>query len=355
LIAGGGTGGHLTPALAVAQALRQADPTTEVLFVTRSSGVAAELIANAGLRVETIAVQGVDRSRPRTIAIALWQLPVALFRAWRLIRAFRPDVVVGTAGYVCVPVVVAARIATVPVVLLEQNAMPGRAVRLLARTAAVVALSFAQTATLLPHARTVHTGNPVRGVAPKPLPGGDRCRRVLITGGSQGARRLNKALAGIVGDLLERYPDLVMTHQCGTADAGWVLPAASMLAGGLRERYVVQPFFDDLIDRMRSADLVVMRAGGASLAECAALGRPMIVVPYPFAGGHQTANAAPYVAAGAAVLVPDEECSGARLIGEIERIIDDPRRWRAMADASVAEGRPDAAARVVELIREVAA
>jgi len=216
-------------------------------------------------------------------------------------------------------------------------------------------LSFAQTAALLPNARTVHTGNPVRGVAPEPLPGGDRCRGVLITGGSQGARRLNKALAGIVRDLLERYPDLVMTHQCGNADAGWVLPAASMLPGGLRERYVVQPFFDDLIDRMRNADLVVMRAGGASLAECAALGRPMIVVPYPFAGGHQTGNAAPYVAAGAAILVPDAECSGARLIGEIERIIDDPARWRAMAEASAAGGRPDAAARVVDLIREVAA
>jgi UDP-N-acetylglucosamine--N-acetylmuramyl-(pentapeptide) pyrophosphoryl-undecaprenol N-acetylglucosamine transferase len=355
MIAGGGTGGHLTPALAVAQALQSADPGGEVLFVSRRDGVGEELITAAGLRLETIAVHGLDASRPGTVVRALWQLPLGIVRAWRLIRAFRPGVVVGTAGYVCVPVVVAARMARVPVVLLEQNAVPGRAIRLMARHARTVALSYSGTAALLPRARTVHTGNPVRlgDIPPPPL--GDSPRHLLVTGGSQGARRLNRALTGILGGLLERHPDLTVTHQCGEADLEWVLAAARSLPPALRNRHVVQSFFLDLLDRMREADLVVMRAGGSSLAECSALGRPMILVPYPHAGAHQWDNARPYAEAGAAVVIPDEECDGPRLEGEIERILTAPDRWRAMAEASAASGRPGAATRVVELIREAAA
>ena len=221
-----------------------------------------------------------------------------------------------------VPVVVAALAQRIPVVLLEQNAVPGRATRMLARRARVVAASFAETAGHLPHARVVHTGNPVRaevrGISIRPI--GDRLRSILVTGGSQGARRLNRAVAGCMVELLSGDPVLRIVHQCGSLDYEAVERAAESLPPHLAARYTAAAFFDDMAVRMAESDLVVMRAGGSSIAECAVLGRPMIVVPYPHAGGHQRHNAAPYVAAGAAMLIDDAECTPERLEAEIRGI-----------------------------------
>jgi len=327
-----------------------------VLFVGRRGGFEERIAPEAGLRLETIAVRGIDTARPLRSLGALLRLPAAVLRARRIIRRFHPDVVVGTAGYVCVPVVLAARSRNVPAMLLEQNAHPGRAVRLLARRVRAVAVSFPETAALLPGARTVHTGNPVRAdiAARAPAPLGEQLLHVLVMGGSQGARRLNDAVARCVGSLLEDHPTVRLTHQCGANDAEWAVPARLGLPAEVRERYTVAAFYDDIGERIRAADLVVMRAGGSSLAEVSVLGRPMILVPYPYAGAHQQDNAAPYAAAGAAKVIPDAECSANRLREEIEALIRDPDRWRAMAAASARIGRPDAAERVVELIREVA-
>ncbi|MFN2450950.1 MAG: glycosyltransferase [Candidatus Dormibacteria bacterium] len=355
LIAGGGTGGHLTPALAVAEALRDADPSGAVLMVSRRGGVGEELIREAGVALETLDISGLDTSQPLTLLTAAARLPLATLRALRLLRSFGADVVVGTAGYVCVPVVLAAGLLRVPVVLLEQNAHPGRAIRLLAPRARVVAASFAGTAALLRKVRVVHTGNPLRaGLLATPLePLPEAPARLLLTGGSQGALRLNRALAGCVRRLLERHPTLRITHQCGTTGAADALAAAAALPETLRARYEVAPFFLDLGARMRAADLVVMRAGGSSLAECSTIGRPMILVPYAHAGGHQAYNAMPYVRGGAAVMVLDEECSAVRLRNEVGTLLADVERWRGMARASAAMGHPEAAERVVGLIREV--
>lgn len=357
LIAGGGTGGHLTPAMAVAQALRAKDPDGAVLLVGRRGGMEEMLVPAAGLPLETLAVGGVDASRPVSVAWALARLPFALLRARRIIRRFRADVVVGAAGYVCVPVVLAARSLGIPVVLLEQNALPGRAVRRLARRASVVAASFAETAKRLPGARVVHTGNPVRAevLAANTSPLGDRCRHVLVMGGSQGARRINDAVAGSLRHLLEEDPELTVTHACGARDADWVIPTRAVLPDEARERYTVSAFFDDIGERIARADLVVMRAGGSSLAEVAALGRPMILVPYPHAGGHQRDNAEPYVRGGAAVLVPDEELSAVRLREEVAALVANPERWRGMAAASLAQSHRDATDHVVGLLHEAAA
>ncbi|MFN2569149.1 MAG: glycosyltransferase, partial [Candidatus Dormibacteria bacterium] len=282
------------------------------------------------------------------------RLPAAVVAALRMLRRFRPDVVVGTAGYVCVPVIIAARLFRVPFVLLEQNAHPGRAIRILSRRANLVASSFAETARHLPGVRVVDTGNPVRPEVARdaPAPLRDRCRHILVMGGSQGARRLNDAVAGLIRELLGEFPELAVTHQCGALDAEWAVPAAAALAAEVRGRYTVSPFIDDVAGAIREADLVVMRAGGSSLAECSALGRPMILVPYPHAGGHQAHNAEPYVRGGAALLIRDEECSAVRLGAEISRLVGDVGRWRTMAEASAGMGRPDAAERVVALLGE---
>ena len=321
----------------------------------RRGGVAEDLVERAGIPLELLDISGLHLSNPLSVAGFAARMPAAVSAARRLIRRLRADVVVGAAGYVCVPVVLAARREHVPVVLLEQNALPGRAVRLLARRAARVAVSFAETADLLPGARVTVTGNPVRrgfGSAPE-LP--ERPARLLAMGGSQGARRINRALAAAVPDLLERFPELQIVHQCGRLDAEEMRARRDGLDAGLRSRWEVAPFFVDMASRIAAADLVLMRAGGSSLAEVSAMGRPMILVPYPHAGDHQRHNARPYAEGGAAVVVSDEECVGERIEREVAAILGDVPRWRRMAERSRAMGRPDAADRVIAVLREVAA
>jgi UDP-N-acetylglucosamine--N-acetylmuramyl-(pentapeptide) pyrophosphoryl-undecaprenol N-acetylglucosamine transferase len=355
LIAGGGTGGHLTPVLAVAQELRRADPGGEVLIVGRRGGVAEGLVTAAGFRLETLRVSGLDTGNVASVARFAAQLPGAIRAARRVIARFGADVVVGGAGYVSVPVVLAARSLRVPVVLMEQNAVPGRATRLLARRGGLVAAAFAQTALHLPRARVVHTGNPIRAeVLATPLRAlAQRCEHVLVMGGSQGARRINHAVAGCAETLLHTYPWLRITHQTGALDADEMTALAGQLPGALAKRWRLLPFINDIGAAIVGADLVLMRAGGSSVAECAALGRPMILVPYQYAGDHQRFNAEPYVAAGAARLIPDAECEPDRVARELSALIDDPQAWRGMAVASHGLGRRDAAARVRELLGEL--
>lgn len=315
------------------------------------------LVPAAGLPLTTLPVRGIDTSRPWLTARAMARLPLNVAQARRIVHRFAPDVVVGAAGYVCVPVVLAARSLRIPVVLLEQNAYPGRAVRRLARRAHAVAASFPTTAAMLPRAKVAHTGNPLRAeiLAALPAPLAERPSHLLVMGGSQGARRINDAMANTVRELLEALPALRITHASGVRDAGWSIPVRVGLPDGVRERYEVAAFFDDIADRIAASDIVLMRAGGTSIAEVAALGRPMILVPYPYAGGHQQYNAQPMVDAGAARIVPDEELSGARLREEVESLLRDVPRWRRMAEASRAVGRPDASERVIELLHEAVA
>jgi UDP-N-acetylglucosamine--N-acetylmuramyl-(pentapeptide) pyrophosphoryl-undecaprenol N-acetylglucosamine transferase len=210
----------LTPALAVALALRSDRPDDEVAVVGRRDGVAERLVEAAGIRLETLEISGVDIGSAGGVARATTQVTRATIAARRLLRRMRPDVVVGAGGYVSVPVVVAALAQRIPVVLLEQNAVPGRATRMLARRARIVAASFAETASHLPHARVVHTGNPIRAEiwAVTSRPAGDRLRSVLVTGGSQGARRLNRAIAGCMVELLSKDPELRSVPPCGRLD-----------------------------------------------------------------------------------------------------------------------------------------
>lgn len=327
------------------------------MLVGRRGGLEERVVGRTGLPLSTLAIRGLDLSDPWGAARALAVLPGAVLGARRLLVAFDPDVVVGAAGYVSVPVGAAARTAKRPLVLLEQNLRPGRAVRLLARGAAAVCVSFPETAALLPRrTRVVVTGNPLRPevLAARPAPLGDRCRTILVMGGSQGARRINDAVVGSVAALLGSDDGLRVVHVCGERDLERVQGFREGLVEDLAKRYSAVGFVEDLPERIATADLVVMRAGGSSLAEVSALGRPMILVPYPHAGGHQEDNAAPYRDAGAAIVVADEDLTPERLRREIESLVADPGRWRAMAEASARMARRDATERVLEVLREVA-
>jgi UDP-N-acetylglucosamine--N-acetylmuramyl-(pentapeptide) pyrophosphoryl-undecaprenol N-acetylglucosamine transferase len=176
----------------------------------------------------------------------------------------------------------------------------------------------------------------------------------LAWGGSQGARRINRALCDCAPRLLRDHPELEITHQCGQLDEAEVVAARAALDPALQRRWEVAAFYGDAGARVAAADLVLMRAGGSSLAEVSALGRPMILVPYPHAGDHQRHNAAPYVDAGAALLLTDAECDGERLLGVLEEVLGDPGRWRAMAERSRSMGRPEATANVAAIVRRLA-
>jgi UDP-N-acetylglucosamine--N-acetylmuramyl-(pentapeptide) pyrophosphoryl-undecaprenol N-acetylglucosamine transferase len=353
LISGGGTGGHLFPAIAVAQALSRKEPDATVLFAGRREGIEAKTVASYGMRFAAIPAAPLYTEQ----VWRNWTLPMvlgaALYQSWRLLDRFKPDVVLGTGGYVSVPLITAAGLARIPIVLQEQNLMPGRATRVLARFARTVATAYPESSRFLRASRIVVTGTPVRTEfwrRKEDFPA--RPRTILVLGGSQGAHRLNQAVADSLPWLLDR-PDLAIMHQTGPREIDAMQAVKATLPAPVAARYEPFGFANDLADRIRAADLVISRAGASTLSEVSALGIPMILVPYPYAGGHQRLNAAPYASAGAAIVIADEEASG-RLRGVLTSVIDDEARYRKMVEAMRGLGRPYAAEEVVRLLEAAA-
>jgi UDP-N-acetylglucosamine--N-acetylmuramyl-(pentapeptide) pyrophosphoryl-undecaprenol N-acetylglucosamine transferase len=342
LIAGGGTGGHLYPALAVARAFRAEEPDGAVLLVGRTGGPEERLVPAAGFELATVNVRGLDRD-------AVWKnvalpalLPASLRAGLRIVDGFRPDVVLGMGGYVMAPAVAAARMRGIPYVLHEKDVKPGLATRIFAGGAAVICTTLPGTEKRLKGRRVELTGVPLREGFTLRAPEVP-ARRLLITGGSQGARNLNQAVWSVVDELCSRFDEVV--HVAGRQGAAGVTQHAHV-------RYTGIAFTDDMAGFMARADLIVGRAGVGTIAEATAVGLPMILVPGTFGGGHQEQNAAAMVEAGAAVRLGDAELSGRSLVATIAGLDDD--RLRAMAKASAAAGRRDAAARVLAVLREVA-
>jgi UDP-N-acetylglucosamine--N-acetylmuramyl-(pentapeptide) pyrophosphoryl-undecaprenol N-acetylglucosamine transferase len=356
LISGGGTGGHIYPALAVAQALSEIDPGGEVLYVGRKGGIEEEIASGWPVTMEGLAIRGVEEEAWRNLPLA-YALPAAVMRTRGLIRRFSPDAVLGTGGYVTAPVGIAAASSRVPFFLQEQNAEPGRTTKLLARRARVVASAYDETAGHLPGTTVVRTGTPVRPEFKPPARDISALRHLVVFGGSQGAHRINLAVVESLKPVLEEHADMTVDHVCGARDHDWLHSFRSGLPADLADRYVLQPFVERIDRLLGSADLVLARAGGSGIAEMTAMGLPMILVPFPFAGEHQRHNAEPLVATGAAVMVRDQELSGAQVTSIIKsfRKPDGGARLSRMAAASRAFGRPDAARDVARLLLERAA
>ena len=335
LISGGGTGGHLFPALAVARALRAEENGADVLLVGRAGGPEERLVPDAGLPLRTVRIRGFDRDAPwKNLALPA-VLPAAFVSGRAAVRDFAPDVVLGVGGYAMTPAVAGARSLGVPYVLHEQNARPGLATRLLAGGAQAVCMTFPGSEHGLRAPRVILTGLPLRpGFArrePEIPP-----RRLLVMGGSQGARRLNRAVWGALDRLLERFEEVI--HLTGAQGE----PELAVYA---RPRYRA-----DTAPLMREVDLVVSRAGVGTLAEVTAVGLPAVLVPGTFGGGHQEENARQLVEAGAAVRLADEDLGPSSLLTILDALT--PDQLRTMAKASAALGRPDAAQRVVAVLRE---
>ncbi len=342
LIAGGGTGGHLFPGIALADELRRRG-VREVMFVGSRRGIEREAVPRAGYPVELLDVGGVRGQGALGAAAALARVVPALGRSVRIRRAFRPELAVGVGGYAAFPAIVAARLGRVPVVLMEQNAAPGWVTRGLAPLAQRVCVSFPGTVTTL-GTRAVLTGNPVRwSLVPSAV---ERraaiALRLLVFGGSAGARRLNDIVPGAVA---RARLSIEVLHQGGAADCERV--SRHYRDAGVEAR--VTPFIDDMAEAYAWADLVVCRAGATTLAELTALGVAALLVPYPHAAGdHQRINAEALVAAGAARMILDPELDESGLARQLVELVTQPAQLAAMRVQARALGRPDAAARVAD-------
>ncbi len=359
LIAGGGTAGHVLPGLAVAQALVAAGHSPDsVHWMGSAVGIEARLVPEAGFGVTLLPGRGIERRLSRASIVAAWGLVRAAATALSEMRRRRPAVVVSLGGYASVPGAAAAIVFRVPLVLCEQNAVPGAANRLFGPFARATAASFPGTGL----ARATVTGNPVRPevLAVDRERDCDEARRALglptdrtvvaAFGGSLGSRRINLAVLEALDRWADRT-DLVVRHVVGRRDWGLVSESIPTLpAGGLVYHPVEYEERMDLL--LAAADVAVCRAGG-SVAELTAVGLPSILVPLPGApGDHQTANARHLVDAGAAVMVADSELNGARLVAEVDALVDDKATLTAMATAAAGAAHRDAAEAVVALVEE---
>ena len=341
------------PAIAVAQALSRNDPNGRVLYVGRSGGMEGKIVPAYGIPLKSIVAAKLDMENVWRNWPVPFVVPRALFQSSRIIREFRPDVVLGTGGYVSAPLILTAAGFRVPIILQEQNYLPGRATRLLSRFARVVATTYTESAGYL-KAKTVVTGTPVRTDFWRrrtDLP--ERPGVLLILGGSQGAHRINESVAEALPEMVGKM-GLTVWHQTGERDADQMRGLTARLEGPARERYHPFPFSADLAQLVYAADVVLGRAGAGTISEVSAAGIPMLLVPGRFGGGHQRLNVLPYEQAGAAAVIPDEELNAARLVAELTSIIDDPARYRKMIEAMRGLGRPHAAEAVVRLIEEAA-
>jgi UDP-N-acetylglucosamine--N-acetylmuramyl-(pentapeptide) pyrophosphoryl-undecaprenol N-acetylglucosamine transferase len=346
-MAGGGTGGHVLPALAVARELRLRGH--QVRFVGVQRGIEAKLVPAAGFPIDWIEIGGLNRVAFRQRMRSLGELPVSVWQAVRILDGAAPAAVLSTGGYVAGPVLLAALWKRIPIVIMEPNAIPGFTHRRLARFVSRALVSFAETGRWFPKGRTEVTGLPIReeffSVPAKPRGG---VITVLITGGSQGSRTLNRAAEASWP--LWRKDNMRLIHQTGPRMYAELAPRFrdSGVPGEMAE------FIADMPRAFSEADLVVSRAGMGAVSELAAAGKPSILVPLPAASDqHQLKNAQALQQAGAARLVPDAEMTGARLVEEVTRLIDTPGLLAEMASAAKAFSKPGAARRAADVLEAV--
>lgn len=365
VIAGGGTGGHTSPGLAVAAALTSRG--AACAWIGSRTGVEARRVPAAGIPYFAIPTGKLRRALAwRNVSDLLVNVPAGVARATLLLRALRPRVVFATGGFVALPVVIAAALTRRPIVIHEQTAVPGLANRIAARLARRVAVSFEDSARAFPARRIVVTGNPLR----PELRGGSRADAVgrlaldpslplvYVTGGAQGAHRVNRVVGAALAELLASAQ---IVHQCGdhpeTGDRAWLAERRSALPERLARRYTVIPYVgDELRSIYAAASLVIARAGAGTVNECCQLGLPALYVPLPSArGGEQMANARLVERAGGAVVLPQESLTPDRLVERVRALLADPRALKEMGERAIRLAIPDAAERLATLVLDSAA
>ena len=360
LIAGGGTGGHLYPGIAVAREIVARVPAAQVTFVGTAAGIESRVIPREGFALETIRSAGLKGKSVASLARGIALLPASAIDAWGVISRRRPSIVIGVGGYSSGPVVLLAALRGVPTMLMEQNAMPGVTNRLLARFVRAAAITYDESSRFFA-GRAFLAGNPVR----PEFFGGEhdehgsprgvdqrRAARVLVFGGSQGAHAINMAMVEAAPRLVAAAPGLEITHQTGERDLEMVRDGYGR--AGLQAR--VEPFLYAMDREMKAADVIVCRAGATTLAELTAAGRPSILIPLPTAtDDHQRKNAEVLVVQGAARMIEQRSLTGELLATEIVALARNDAERTAMSAAARRTAKPDAAKVIVDRILELAA
>lgn len=366
ILTGGGTGGHIYPAIAIGQAIMHEWPKTEILFVGTKEGLESKIVPEAGLTFKTVDVEGWRRQLSFQVLKAGWKALVGTRQAARIIREFSPQIVIGTGGYVCLPVVWAAARQGIPTVIHEQNALPGLTNKFLARWVKRVLLTFPEAEKAFPPKlkdKLNLTGLPVRPVilqttreegmryfnfSPHKL-------TLLGVGGSRGAKSINKAFVHVIkrfaGDA--KVQVIHVTGHNGYEEFKRDLAAAGIDLGNCGN-IIIRPYLSQMEYALACADLCVTRAGATFLAEMTVKGIPAVLIPYPYAAeNHQEYNARSLVNAGAAEMILDEALAGPKLLKTIEEILFDEGKRKQMAMASKKAGNPDATEKIMNVIKSL--
>lgn len=367
LIAAGGTGGHIYPGLTIAESVKRKYPGAQILFVGSDRGLERELVPRYGFDLQIIPLSYLERKLSLAILGTAWRGAKGTLEALAIIRRFKPDLVIGTGGYVAGPVLLAAVLSHRKILIQEQNAYPGVTNRLLSRFADGLALGYQEAARLLPCRGVVEvTGNPIRREVAQvsraegsKRMGLDASKRILVvTGGSQGARSINRAVEK-AAPKLKRLSGWQILHATGKRHFTEIARSVYRITDPNVDRIedgnmVVVPYIHDMPAAYGCADLVVSRAGALSIAEITARGIAAIYVPFPYAAeDHQRKNAEVMVNHGAAVMILDSELTGDRFFNEVLNLAQNPEKLKAMAQASKQLGRPDATERVLALIERL--
>jgi UDP-N-acetylglucosamine--N-acetylmuramyl-(pentapeptide) pyrophosphoryl-undecaprenol N-acetylglucosamine transferase len=353
IIAGGGTGGHLFPGIAIAQEFLRKDQRAQILFVGTERGIEKRVIPKSRFPLETISAFGLRGLPLWKKALSFSRIPVALIQSFKILRRFRPDLVVGVGGFASGPVVITAFLMGIKNAIHEQNADAGSTNKILGLMADKIFVSHEKTLSQFPNRKVSFTGNPVRSEfiqrfrsntckASKLKSGSRFC--ILIFGGSQGARSINRSAVDALSYLEDLQSDLEFVIQTGINDLQWVERAVNETGF----QAAVHPFIHDMAGSYEQADLVICRAGATTIAELTLCGRPALLIPYPFAiGDHQRHNAEVLKRAGAAEIISDKELSGPALARSIRRLYLDHTGLRDMGRKAWELGRPEAADQIV--------
>ena len=353
MIAGGGTGGHIYPAIAIAREFVSRDASRRVVFVGTQRGLEKTIVPKAGFPLEFIDVGGLKGKGAVELVKNLFRLPLGFLQAWGLVGKHKPNAVLGVGGYSSGPVLAAAKLRGVPTVIHEANAFPGVANRALAKVVTKVLVAFADAAPRLKRKDAIITGNPIRAeffhVDRQPTT--DNRQRLLIFGGSQGSRVINIAMSEALLFLAHLKDRLAIVHQTGPADLEKVQTAYRSSAFANAR---VVPYIDPIVDEIAAADLVVCRAGAMTVGELAAAGRAAIFIPFAAAtNNHQELNARVVEKAGGGLVITESELTPERLAAAINDVVSDPAKAVRMGEAAHALAVPEATKRIVDTIEEI--
>jgi UDP-N-acetylglucosamine--N-acetylmuramyl-(pentapeptide) pyrophosphoryl-undecaprenol N-acetylglucosamine transferase len=358
IIAGGGTGGHLFPGLAVADEFRRRDASTEVIFAGTEHGIESRVVPREGYTIKFLRAEGIVGVSFKKKVKATGKMFLAMLDSYRIIKTIRPDLVIGVGGYASGALVFLAFLMSVPTMILEQNSIPGLTNKLLGRFVGTICITYQESISFFPRVKTYLTGNPVRlqisrgsiESAYKLFALERGLFTILVFGGSSGAKSINLAVVEALNYLLDLKDKIQFLHQTGPADYEHI-----------RESYrrigfngIIAPFIYQMGEAYVLSDMVISRAGATTLAELTALGKPAILIPYPYAAGnHQEFNARKLQEMGAAKVIIDRELKGETLAGSIRELYMSEKLREEMQRNSKSVGRPDACAKVVDIAMSI--